>query len=235
MPIDAEFTLPEIVPDDGMTTQDYAYHRLRNAILLGAIPPGTQLTFRGLATMLNLSPTPVREAVRRLSSEHALEVLGNRRLQVPDMGASRFEELILLRIALETHAAERAFPYVSSVLIEYLRELDDRMDRLLQAGRLDDLTLLNQDFHGQLYAANPFQQALPLIESVWLQLGPFQRQVMQNVTRYYHEDRHKEILEALEARDSMALVVAVENDIRDGQARAGRAALQDAARDDLSG
>jgi hypothetical protein len=66
-----------------MTTQEYAYLRLRNAVMVGALPPGTGLTFRGLAEQLSLSPTPIREALRRLSSENAIKVLGNRRLRVP--------------------------------------------------------------------------------------------------------------------------------------------------------
>ena len=86
--------LPEIPRADGMTTQDYAYYRLRNAVMVGALKPGTALTFRGLAEQFQLSPTPIREAVRRLSTENAIEVLGNRRLRVPEMTLGRFEELV---------------------------------------------------------------------------------------------------------------------------------------------
>lgn len=40
--------LPQIPRSPAMTTQEYAYARLRNAIMLGALRPGTGLTFRGL-------------------------------------------------------------------------------------------------------------------------------------------------------------------------------------------
>lgn len=225
-----EIDLPGIDVPEGTTTQDYAYLRLRNAIMLGAIPPGTNLTLRGLAAYLDLSPTPVREAIRRLSSEHAVEVRGNRRLAIPQMTAGRFEELILLRIVLETHAAERALPYVSGILIERLTELDVQMDEAIEEQRLEDLTRLNHDFHRLLYGANPNQQVIPLIESLWLQLGPFQRQVVREVKSYYNVDRHKEVLEALTRRDAMALVVGIENDIRDGSVRSGREVLQNEAK-----
>lgn len=222
----SDLNLPEITAAPGLTVQEYAYLRLRNAIMLGAIAPGTNLTIRGLASYLDLSPTPVREAIRRLSSEHALKVLNNRRLSIPRMKAGRFEELIQLRITLETHAAERALPYVSDILIKELVGMDDAMDQAILEHRTEDLTQLNHAFHRRLYAANPNPQAIPLIESVWLQLGPFQRQVVREVKQYYNVDRHKEILEALRQRDSMALVVAIENDIRDGIVRSGREKLQ---------
>ena len=218
--------LPEIPHLAGMTTQDYAYARLRNAVMVGALKPGTALTFRGLAQMLGLSPTPVREAMRRLSSEKAIEVLGNRRLRVPEMTIGRFEELVQLRIVLETHAAERAFPYLSDIVIENLKSLDDRMDSAIAAHDLDALTRMNQEFHKTLYALNPDQATIPLIESVWLQLGPFQRQVIENVERIYVIDRHKEMLAAMRARDLVALCAAIERDIRDGSIRSGRQMLR---------
>ena len=225
------FNIPELPAGDTETVQEYAYLRLRNAIMLGSIEPGTNLTIRGLASYLNLSPTPVREAIRRLSSEHALEVLGNRRLRIPVMEAGRFEELIQLRIALETHSAERAMPYISDVIVQELTEMDDAMDLAIAEHRTEDLTQLNHKFHRRLYGANPYPQSIPLIESIWLQLGPFQRQIVREVKAYYNIDRHKEVLAALRERNVTALVVAIENDIRDGIVRSGREQLKQEARD----
>ncbi|WBL33208.1 GntR family transcriptional regulator [Sinirhodobacter sp. HNIBRBA609] len=209
-----------------MTTQDYAYYRLRNAVMVGALRPGTALTFRGLAEQFQLSPTPIREAVRRLSTENAIEVLGNRRLRVPEMTLGRFEELVQLRIALEIHAAERAMPYISDIVIENLKELDDQMDSAIAKRDLDALTRMNQDFHKRLYCLNPDQAVMPLIESIWLQLGPFQRQVIENIDSINVVDRHKEMLAAMRARDVIALCDAIESDIRDGSIRSGRQMLR---------
>ncbi len=214
--------IPDICVASGATTQEYVYERLRNAIMLGAIQPGTSLTMRGLAERLGLSPTPVREAVRRLSSEHAIQIMDNRRMTVPLMTRDRFEELVALRVAVEVHTASRALPYVSDVIIEKLTEIDDRMDRFVSAKDLDQLTLQNQAFHRTLYTVNPAQAAMPIVESIWLQLGPFQRQVITRVTEDYKIDRHKEILAALRARDANALDDAIANDIRDGVLKSGR-------------
>ncbi len=66
---------------------------------------------------------------------------------------------------------------------------------------------------------------MPLIESVWLQLGPFQRLVQGDLKNTYLVDRHKEILQALKSRDALALRKAIEADIRDGIGRSGREML----------
>lgn len=219
------FDLPEISRHPAMTTQEYVHARLRNAIMVGAVQPESALTIRGLAEYLELSPTPVREALRRLSSERAIELLGNRRISIPVMTAARFEEILRLRMTLECHAAHRALPFVSDVLIERMRQIDDRMDDYVQNHDLNALTTSNHEFHHVLYAANPHQTVMPVIESVWLQLGPFQRLMIREIDQFYLIDRHKEILSALRRRDAAALAAAIEADIEDGIGRAGREVL----------
>lgn len=225
--------IPEISRNEGLTAQEYAYLRLRNAIITGALAPGTALTVRGLATALETSQTPIREAIRRLSSENAIEVLGNRRLRIPEMTPGRFEELVRLRILLECHATKRALPYVSAMAVMGLEVVDERMDQALARHDHDALTILNHEFHRALYTLNPDQAVMPLIESIWLQLGPFQRQAIRNVKTYYEIDHHKQILTALHDRDQAALVSAVENDIRDGILDPGRKLLGETCGDTI--
>ncbi|MCF8480497.1 MAG: GntR family transcriptional regulator [Rhodospirillum sp.] len=219
-------TIPEIEMPEGATTQEYAYERLRNAIMVGAIEPGTALTIRSLAETLALSLTPIREAVRRLSSESAIEVLGNRRLRVPDMTPGRFDELVRLRVVLETYAAQRSLPFVSDRLVDDMVALDERMDASYAAGEFNELTHLNRRFHGLLYCLNPDQAVMPLIESIWLQLGPFQRQVVRHLGGVYVVDHHKKLIEAVRIRDPEAVAAAIEGDVTDGLVRSGRALLK---------
>ena len=217
--------IPEIETSARLTSHEYAYARLRNAIMVGAIPTGTLLTMRGVAELLGLSSTPIREALRRLSSEQAILPQDNRRMLVPKMTAGRFEDLVATRTILEKHAAERALPYVSAMLVQELRAADDLMDAAIIAQDYDRLTRLNQAFHRKLYQANPDSAAMPLIESTWLQLGPFHREFIKNVADFYVVDHHKSILNALDERDRNALVQAVEGDIQDGVVAAGRAKI----------
>ncbi len=220
------FDLPEIPRHPSMTTQEYVYARLRNAIMVGVVQPESTLTIRGLADYLDLSPTPVREALRRLSSERAIELLGNRRISIPVMTAARFDEIVRLRMTLECHAARRALPFVSEVLIDQMRLIDDRMDDYVQSRDMNALTISNHEFHQVLYTANPHQTVMPVIESVWLQLGPFQRQMIRELEQFYLIDRHKEILAALRQRDGAALTEAIEADIEDGIGRVGHEVLR---------
>ena len=209
----------------GETVQERAYRRLRRSIMTGAVRPGVALTIRGLAETLEVSPTPIREALRRLSAERGLAVLDNRRVMVPEMTVQKFEELLTLRIALETHAAERALPYISDKMIGDLEALDDELDKAFESNRYEDTIITNQAFHARLFEANPHQETMPMIESVWLQLGPFLRLAALDLKDHYRVDRHKEAIAALRKRDPVALRTAIEADIQDGIGHIGREGL----------
>ncbi len=208
--------LPEIKKSGKMTIQEYAYVRLRHALMVGSIAPGVPVTIRGLAAAMAISPTPVREALRRLSSQNALCVLENRRIVVPPMTARRFHELVSLRCAIEIHAAERALPYISDNIIDRLVEIDTIMDEAVEAQDAITLIIQNQLFHGHIYRSNCDQLSMPVIESIWLQLGPFMRIALRHVGSFYGVDRHKEIIAALRDRDSDGLLQAIHADIHDG-------------------
>ena len=201
---------------DDLKTHQWVYQLLRNNLLCGRIEPGKSLTIRGLAEILNVSPMPVREALHRLACEGAVEVKNNRRVIVPLMTAEKFSELCDLRILLETHAAEGALPFINERDIEALEELDATIDDAVERNDTDFISLHNQAFHRYLYSANPFQIAVPLIESLWLQLGPFSRIAINKLEKVYLVDRHAEALEALRAKNGFGLRRAIEADIRDG-------------------
>ena len=205
-----------------LTTQQQTYERIRYSLMIGSIPPGTSLTIRGLAEHLSVSPTPVREALKKLCAEGALTEKDNRRVITPKMNIERFEELIELRVILECHAALRAIDFVNERLIDQLEEIDQGMDQAIIVNNHREIVDLNQQFHYLLYNQNPYQVSIPLIESVWLQLGPYTRVALTNLKDIYLVDRHKETIKALRDRNANALTTAIEADIRDGIGLMGR-------------
>ncbi len=211
--------LPEIDRAERMTVQEYAYQRLRQALMSGSILPGAALTIRGISATLGVSPTPVREALRRLSSEYAIQVQENRRICVPAITAERFEELIALRAVVESHAAARAVPHVTDLLVSRMEQIDEQLEQAIDLGRLERQLTLNQQFHRLLYQAHPGVVSMPVIESIWLQLGPFMRVAAEHVRDLYQVDHHREAIIALRKRDTAAVEEAIREDIYEGVGR----------------
>ncbi|WP_133010389.1 GntR family transcriptional regulator [Marinomonas flavescens] len=206
---------------DCVTITEWVYEVLRNAVMCGQILPGRSLTIRELAGALNVSPMPIREALKKLSTERALEVRENRRILVPKMTAMKFNELCDARIVLESHAAARALPYINDDILEELKTLDSEIDNARNMKNVEATIQNNQAFHRQLYSANPHQVSLPLIESLWLQLGPFLRLANSQLKEHYIIDRHQEALQAIKNKDALSLQLAIAADIREGVAFAG--------------
>jgi DNA-binding GntR family transcriptional regulator len=212
----ADLELLMIAKSAEQKTNQWVYQLLRTNLICGKIAPGVPLTIRGLAEALDVSPMPVREALHRLACEGAVEAKNNRRVIVPMMTAEKFAELCELRILIESHAAERALPYIRDKDIGKLERIDASIDEAVEAGDVEATSLRNQDFHRSLYSANPHQIVVPLIESLWLQLGPFSRIAISKLEKIYIVDRHVEAIEALKQRNSFGLRRAIEADIRDG-------------------
>ena len=218
-----------LAEEDARTLHQQVLMRLREAILLGRIEPGQALTIRGLAAELGVSAQPVREALRQLVAERALELMDNRRVRIPPMTIERFEDLIAARVVLEAEAAARAMPYVTDTLIARLEADDAAINAAVSAGDYDRWIGANYAFHSALYGAAGQSAFLPLIESLWLQVGPFLRRAMRTISGHYTVDRHSEALAALRRRDTMALRIAIEADIRDGIAHIGSTLIRSEA------
>ncbi|WP_070988576.1 GntR family transcriptional regulator [Halofilum ochraceum] len=203
--------------DDGaITVQEWVYRQLKERILTGQFVPGRSVTLRGIAAMLEVSPTPVREALRRLVSERALEVHGNRRVSVPTMTRRKFDDLCAVRVSLETLAAERAMPHIDAGHLERLRRLDAEVDEAVENGEINRYLHRHREFHFSIYELGSAEVLMPLIESVWLQFSPFLRLVVSHIGVDYIVDRHADALNALERQDHAALRFAIEADVREG-------------------
>ena len=169
------YSLSALNKADYSNVNDWVYQTLRRSIMSGEMPPGVALTIRGLAEKLDVSAMPVREALHRLASEAAVEINDTRRVTVPLISPEKFNELCSLRILLETHAAQAALPYFTKAKIKKLKTLDTFVDQAYANSDIAGGSLANQEFHKFIYQQNPIQVCLPLIESIWLQLGPFTR------------------------------------------------------------
>lgn len=207
-------------PDLGepATLHARVYRELREAIVTGRLVPGRPVTLRGVAEELGVSPMPVRDALRQLVAERALVMFDNRRVAVPTMSPARFSELCLARALLEPELATLALPRVTAADIAAMRAIDLEIDTALAQGDTEAYMRRNHDFHFRLYHAAGSSVLLPLVESLWLQVGPSLRMVVGCLGTARVVDHHQAAIRAIAARDEAALRDAIRADILDGQA-----------------
>ena len=201
------------------------YAAIRQGLVGGSFVPGRSVTLRGLAELLGVSPMPVRAAVTRLVAERALARTSTRRISVPTMTAERFDELVRTRILLEGEAAQRALPFIDGERLAAIRRHDKRLEACLAAEDVEGYMSANHAFHFAIYRAAPSSVLVPLIETLWLQFGPFMRLVYERLDMEAIVDQHERAIEAIAAGDALRLRAAIEADIGDGMSIIGKAAL----------
>ena len=106
--------------ENRLPAHELIYRQLRDLVLFGDLAPGQAVTIQGLTDRLGAGMTPVREAIRRMIAEGALEFQGNRRVSVPLLCASGISELIVARqwLDCERWGCVASFPPHDSTRIQ---------------------------------------------------------------------------------------------------------------------
>jgi DNA-binding GntR family transcriptional regulator len=168
---------------------------LREMILTGELAPGAPLRQRDLADRLRVSPTPIREALRRLQSEGLVHNDLHKGSTVTEAEQGATEENYQIRAALEALGSSLACRRIAD---EQLEELDGLNDEMASLPDDDSSTQrygeLNREFHFTIYQAAGSPMLLMLMRLLWQQMHDRPR-----VLRSHRESaaQHREILTAL--------------------------------------
>ena len=178
--------------------------------------PGAMVSLRSLAEELGVSAMPVREAVGRLVSEEALELVKNRGIRVPAMSRDKLFDLTAVRVFLEAELAKRAAFQIRKVEHSRAKRDNAAVDAAIARGDAGAYMRANYEFHFGIYRAAQSPTYLRLAEGIWTQTGPFMSVVYAGLARLDYSDHHPRILDALDVRDAMAAAKAVKSDIESG-------------------
>jgi DNA-binding GntR family transcriptional regulator len=194
----------------GETDNTRAYTALKEAVLSGAFGPGEVVTLRAVANRFAIGDTPVREAVKRLVSEGAFEALPNRSARVPLLDRREIQQILQLRILLESKAAALAAQNITLHQIEQLRAFHMAMAAAVVANDGNAYGKFNMAFHFEIYRIADNKTLATLIEALWLRMAPFVSRTRALITSDVDQakrlacDNHEAILAALQARDAEA-------------------------------
>ena len=190
--------------DDTLAGQ--LFDRLSDAIVSGALPPGTKLSEPALARQYGVSRGPLREAINRLQERHLVTRAAHLGARVVELSAETLEEIFVVREALEGMAARHAAANASADDLAALRHAygrhvsasADDADRSRPIWRSAD-----EDFHAIIARASGNPMLIRLLCGDFYQLLRFYRSQLVHVrgrgARTVVE--HRRILEAIEDRD----------------------------------
>jgi len=193
----------------------------------GEIGPGQRLKDIEWARKLNVSRTPVREAMRKMQQEGVLMPLAQGGYEVRATSRDDLIELYRCRAALEALAADDAARAFDASADEQLSGLIDACDRAIERGDLEQAFALNTEFHSALIALSGNQHLKGLLDTlrrlVLFYRGALllQSQTDERNRALYLERlrvkqmRHREILAALRERDGSGAAALMQSHVRE--------------------
>lgn len=179
-----------------------AYEKLKDAILIRALKPGTPLVELEMSKRFGIGRTPIREAIRRLREEGLVRVVGNKGAFVERIGFTDIEDALFLRELLEIAALHRG---IQAIPEERLKALDSAFERF---------ALMGDEFpKDECLAADVALHELLVTSAHSPRLKKFHKQLADQIyfVRYLQADRmrasipeHRVIIQALLRRDVAA-------------------------------
>ncbi|WP_448002494.1 GntR family transcriptional regulator [Agromyces bauzanensis] len=212
--------------------RDRVYDRILEMLLEGEVEPGTRLSIDTLARQLDVSPTPVREAMVQLERTGLVtrEALRGYRV-APPLEGEQLAELFDARLMLEVEAARLAARHIDTLLLplrtaleHHARESERIVERLDRGGVPLALTRAYFDsdleFHRTIFAASGNRY----IQEMYDSLGALTHRMRQAVIRGprdVHEAavEHRAIVDAFASGDADAAVQAMRRHIESVRAR----------------
>lgn len=184
----------------GQTAHVYVRESIRMAILNGQLAGGTRLVQSDLAAQLEVSTTPVREALRDLASEGLIRIDPHHGGVVAELDEDDLREVYQIRQRIEPFALEMAMPNLTDEILDRVEELHDQMSAAPHSAAW---VQLNREFHMTIYEASDQHRLVAMVRSLQdasVMAVSARIQRLPDVRSVANRE-HGELIEALRARD----------------------------------
>jgi DNA-binding GntR family transcriptional regulator len=159
----------------GQSKADISYALLKERIIDGTYGPGYRVVIDQLARETGISPSPLREAIRRLEAEGWLEFVPKVGARVTTFDTGAYGQTMQVLARLEGYATALAMPNMTGETLEAAREANRKMSQALDAFDPARFTKLNREFHFILYESCGDAHLYGLIASEWGRLDMIRR------------------------------------------------------------
>ena len=189
------------------TKSDYAYRQVRDRILSGELQPGAVIQQRDLASLIGISTTPLREALKRLKSEGLVELDAHRDARISPLRAEEARDLLELRKSLDPLAAGLAAQRRTNADIQAIRAAHVQVAPLPTGPEIGQL-VAHRNFHAAIYRASHNDLLIAALEGLWDKADRYRRLALQTertqAARDQKTNEHQLLVDFIAAGDSDA-------------------------------
>lgn len=195
---------------------------IRERILKGEYRIGEKIKETQIATELQVSRTPIREAFKLLETEGLIDYVPNRGCFAKGFTKQDIEDIYAVRKALEVLSVEWAVNRITDEEVARLQEQSDLMEFYTSRKESKKVLEINSDFHGIIYNAAGSRFMAQVLRS-YKEYIERTRQVIHSEQREYLDEiltEHKAILDAIKDRDLERAKAAMAEHLDGSQRRA---------------
>ena len=197
---------------------EYVFDTLRQAIVRGQMAPGDRLVESRIAQALEISRTPVREAIHKLEREGFICRRPRGGFTVLGFSRKDIEETFEIRSVLESYAARLAAVKHRPHELEKLERSVDAFQQCLEAGQMERLVEINTEFHDMLYTLSRNPRLVKMINTLRDQIYRFRRMILEDTRMAQASNQdHRRMLERIRQRDAAGTERLVRRHILKGQ------------------
>ena len=198
MPVD----LTTLRLDRSRPLRDQIYPLVRGLILSGVIRPGEVIVEKAIAAQLDVSRTPVREAVKRLSDEHLVDVVAQSGTRASRMDRKAIDESFLIRRALEMESAAQAATNMNQEHADLLHDILARHERAVEKRLFAEAIAQDDAFHHAITEISDLPLLWSTIEISKAQLDRCRHMMVPRAGQAEATlEQHREIIRGLNSRD----------------------------------
>lgn len=180
--------------------------RVREAILEGLLPAGSRIDQNQLASDLNVSIVPVREALKKLEAEGFVRIQPRRGAFVTEASPDDMADLYFARALMEGQAAYHAADQLTDDNLKHLGALMDDMTKALNTHNYERFMESNHRFHFIIYDAAGSRYLSNMIANLWELAERYRyRYVFLKDQGPIIQAEHQAILDACRTRDGKKL------------------------------
>ncbi len=193
------------------STADYVTAEIQRLILSGELPAGARIDQIELASQLDVSRHPVRQAIERLAERGFIHLSPHRSAVVAELSVADMDELYDVRVKLESWAVRESWERLVEERVGEVEAAYGALKRADPGDDMDEYMEANRAFHLVMYQDCGNRHLLRMIVTLFNLSERYQRTALRYTSRLARSTQdHAQMVEAIRDRDQPTLLGLIE-------------------------
>ncbi|WP_251033754.1 GntR family transcriptional regulator [Bacillus sp. ISL-75] len=208
-----------------VSTKDFVYFEIKKRIIESVLKPDQPINEENLAAELEISRTPIREALQRLEIEELIKRQPNGRLKVAPLTTQEANEIFTIRSLLEGLVTREATLKATPAEIQTLGHITQHIVEAAIKDNREDVVKFGSEYHSYLYEISGNKTALKMLYQLNDHISRYRRiaPTESNSRSKKAAQEHNELFEAIAKKDHEKAEILMREHIKNSQAAAIKA------------